>query len=83
MEDNLFCIIIFITPSAYVVPPIRDVIDVIGHAKSWGKTSVVSQVSSTHTSVIEMYFWVFQGNLDLETRRIHPSWVIIPLNWSI
>ena len=32
-EDILFCIIIVITPYRDVVPPIRDVIDIFGHAK--------------------------------------------------
>ena len=55
MEDILFCIIIIIiSPSEDVVPLIKDIIDVIGHVKSWGKTSVVSWVSSTHKSVIQM-----------------------------
>ena len=48
MEDILFCIIIVITPSKDVVPLIRDVIDVFGHIKYPGKTSVVIQVNSTH-----------------------------------
>ena len=56
MEDILFCIIIVITPFGYVVPSIRDVIDVFGHVKPWGKTFVVSRVSSTHKSIIKMYF---------------------------
>ena len=33
-EDIIFCIIIVITPSGDVVPPIRDGIDVTGHVKS-------------------------------------------------
>ena len=56
MEDILFCIIIIITPSRDVVPPIRDAIDVFGHVKPWGKTFVVTLVSSTDKSIIEMYF---------------------------
>ena len=55
-QDILFCIIIIITPSKDVVPPIRDVIDVFGHVKTWGKTSIVSWVISTHKSIIKMYF---------------------------
>ena len=47
MEDIIFCIIIIIivivTPSKDVFTLIRDVIDVSGHVKSWGKTSVVSR----------------------------------------
>ena len=60
MEDILFCTIISITPLRDVYPPIRDVIDVIGHVKSWGKASIASQVSSTHKSIIKMYFGVSQ-----------------------
>ena len=52
MEDILFfIIIIIITPFGDVVPPIRDVIDAFGHAKCWGKTFVISQVSSIHKSI--------------------------------
>ena len=39
-----------------IVPPIRDFIDLFGHVKSCGKTSIVSWVSSTHKSIIKMYF---------------------------
>ena len=40
MEYILFIIIIIITISIDVVPPIRDVIEAIGHVKSWGNTSI-------------------------------------------
>ena len=60
MQYIIFCIIIVITHSRDVVPPIRDVIDVFGHVNSLGKTfvvrSVVSWVSSTYKSIINMYF---------------------------
>ena len=56
MEDILFCIIIVITPFGSVVPSIRDFIDVFGHVKTWGKTFVVIRASSTHKSIIKMYF---------------------------
>ena len=58
MEDILF--IIIITPSIDVVPPIRDAIDVFVHVKSWDKTPIVIRVSSTHKSIIKMYFGVSQ-----------------------
>ena len=48
--------IVYITPFGDVVPPIRDFIDVFGHVKSRGKTSTISQVSSTHKSIFKMYF---------------------------
>ena len=83
MEFILFCIIIVITPSRDVVSPIRDVIDVFGHVKYWGKTSIASRVSSTHKSIIKMYFLVFQVKLTLEARRSQPIWVIGPLNWLV
>ena len=59
MEDILFYTIIVITHSKYVVPMIRDVIDVFDHVKYWGKTLIVRQVNSSHKSIIKMYFWVF------------------------
>ena len=64
MKDILFCIIIIILiipPFEDVVPLIGDAIDVIDHVKYWGKTFIVSRVSSTHKSIIKMYFWLFQG----------------------
>ena len=61
MEDILFCIIIIISPFIDVVPSIRDVIDVFGHVKFWGKTFVVSRVCSTQKSIIKIYFWVSQN----------------------
>ena len=80
MEDILLCIIIIIiTPFGYVVPLIRDFIDVFVHVKSWGKTSVVIQINCTHKSIIKMYFWRFQTKSYMEARRIWPFWVIIPL----
>ena len=72
MEDILFCIIIVITPSRYVVPTIRDVIYVFVHVNSWGKTPIVSRVSSTHKSIIKMYFLVSQGNSALIGWRSRP-----------
>ena len=80
MEDILFCIIIVITPFWDGVPPIRDVIDVISHVKSWGKTFVVSRVSGTHKSIIKMYFWVPQGKSSLIGMIVWLSWVIIILH---
>ena len=57
MEDILFCIIMVITPSRYVVPLIRDFIDVIGHVKSLGKTSIVNRVSSTQKVLLKCIFY--------------------------
>ena len=55
MKIFYFCIIIIIiTPYGDVVPSIRDVNDVIGHVKYWGKTFIVSKVSSTHKNIIKM-----------------------------
>ena len=62
-----FCIIIIISPFGDVVPLIRDVIVVFGYVTSWGKTSIVIWVSSTHKSIINIYFWVSQGKSTLET----------------
>ena len=60
MKDIIFCSIIFITRFEDVIPPIRDVINVIGHVNYWGKDFIVSQVSSTHKSIIKIYFGVSQ-----------------------
>ena len=53
-KNILFCIVIVIISSRYVVPLIRDLIDVFGHVKSWGKTFFVSRVSKTQKSIIKM-----------------------------
>ena len=84
MAYILFCIIIIIiiiiTPPKYFFPMNKDVIDVFGHLNSWGKTSIVSRVNSTHKSIIKMYFGVSQENLMLFGWRIQPYWVIILLH---
>ena len=61
MEDILLCIIIVITPSGDVVPPIMDVIDVFDHVKYRGKTSFVSRVNSTYGSQVNgtNYLWLY------------------------
>ena len=48
MEDILSCTIIIITPFRDVVPPIRDVIDVIGHVKVLRLAYVVIRVNNSH-----------------------------------
>ena len=53
-----------------------DFIDVIGHVKYLGKTSIISRVSSTHKNIIKMFSWVSQEKLALIRRRSRPYWVI-------
>ena len=56
MKDILFFIIIAIIHFGDFVPTIRDVIDVIGHVKYWGKTFAVSRVSSTTKVLLKCIF---------------------------
>ena len=56
VKDILCCIIIIISPFRDVFPLIRDGIGVFGHVKYWGKTFVVSRVSSTHKILLKCIF---------------------------